>query len=127
MRRSDFIGCTVAGAALVAGAISLAVHRYHAVQRGLHAEGTVVGQDVWKPRVRYSIIEFTTARGEKVRFRGATGITTGTTLDVVYDPRKPSDALIGTAWSLWGAPVMIAALGLAVFVPALLFYLQGKD
>jgi len=41
------------------------------VQRGLHAEGTVVEQDAWKPRVRYPIIEFTTERGEKVPASGA--------------------------------------------------------
>jgi hypothetical protein len=135
MDESEFLICAVVGLALIIGGVFWGIRRYSLLRRGLRAEGTVVEQLVKDSAEQstfyYPIVEFKTQGGETVRFRGGAGnaggpqIQTGTTVDILYDPSKPSEAQINSFVQYWLGPLGVTVMGLFIIGMGLFFFLKG--
>lgn len=93
-------------------------------RNNVSTRGVVVGQSAEmsrKPGVFrfFPVVEFS-AGGTAVRFRDAAGSEgtpeplTGSAVNVLYDPREPSRARIGTFRQLWLAPALMCGSGLVL-------------
>jgi uncharacterized protein DUF3592 len=83
--------------------------------------------------VRIPIVEFSLPDNVKARFKVNAGSDSapeyeaGTTVDVLYDPRDPANARIGSFGQLWSAPLMTGGIGLVlVLLSVLLFVKIGR-
>ncbi len=114
------IGIGLAG---VAG--YLAIHQRQALAQASRADGTVVdleegpsmsGGSVRSRAMYYPVVEYTTATGERVRFRGATAsrppaFDRGEAVTVLYEPSQPEKAKINALSELWFIPLVSGGIG----------------
>jgi hypothetical protein len=125
---------TIGLAALVAGTI-WGLESYPVFRDTVPAQGTVVEEFADKAGktsevVYFPVVEFSIAGNDKVRFRSVTGsigspeYEAGTTVDVLYDPRNPADARIGSFKQLWSGPLTTGGLGLILFLLSLLLFVK---
>jgi hypothetical protein len=80
-------------------------------------EGTVVALDGGRKGTAHPVVEFTTADGEVVRFRGTWGSNppsfhVGERVGVRYRPGDAPGARIDTFWQLWGLATFLALFAL---------------
>jgi hypothetical protein len=125
---------TIGLAALVAGTIwgleSYAVFRDNVSTRGTVVEEFADKAGKTSEVVYFPVVEFSTTGNGKVCFRsvigsiGSPGYDTGTTVDVLYDPRNPSNARIGSFKQLWQGPLTTGGLGLILFLLSLLLFVK---
>lgn len=70
-------------------------------------------------------VAFTTAKGERISFKSASGggkpVPVGSRVDVLYDPVNPSDALVKAFGMIWVIPIVLLVFGL----PFLLIGISG--
>ncbi|NTV47862.1 MAG: DUF3592 domain-containing protein [Chlorobiales bacterium] len=135
MDESEFQICVIIGLALIIGGGFWGIRRYVFLRRSLRAQGMVVEQFVQdsaeQSKFYYPVVEFRTESGETVQFRGGAGnaggpqIQTGTTVDVLYDPSKPSQAQINSFVQYWLGPLGITVMGLVIMAMGVFFYLNG--
>jgi hypothetical protein len=126
----------VIGIGLLGGAIYLAHDTRQFVATASIANGEVIDliesrdsddDPVYRPRVRFQtpdgvVREFTSTVGSN-----PAGFYVGEGVDVMYDPRQPSDARIDTLFQLWFAPMLLAVMG-TVFTAFGVFALRaGKN
>lgn len=123
------------GLAAVAGGTIWGLDVYPVFRDNVPARGTVVEVAVEKSNASagmtyFPVVEFPTAGGGKVRFRppagseGAPGHGAGDAVDVLYDPRNPSNARIGSIGQLWAGPLTTGGLGLMLLVLSLLLFVK---
>ncbi len=115
--------------------------RYSLSRGGLHVKGRVVensksvttssaGRDDVS---YYPVVEFTTQKEEKIRFKGSTGMRTpeyevGTPVDVLYNPANPNVAQMAVFSQLWLGPLVVTVLGLImVSLGVGLYFVIGAD
>ncbi|MFP4004883.1 MAG: DUF3592 domain-containing protein [Alphaproteobacteria bacterium] len=113
---------TLAGVALIAWGIQMAVSRLVIVFNGETAAGVVVeleqetsGRSTAEPAY-FPVVTFESRDGQAVTFRHRTGTNPpayekGETVEVVYFPDDPGKALIREGWLHWLGPVLLLALG----------------
>lgn len=114
--------------------------RYALSRNGLRAPGTVV--ENYKEVTKYSdktstsyypIIEFTTQKEERIRFKGSTGMQSpeyevGAPVDVLYDPADPNAAQMAAFPHLWLGPLVVTILGfIMVSLGVGLYFIIGAD
>ena len=80
-------------------------------RRGSGSRSSSVDRTYYHP-----VVQFTTARGQVVRFQSDDGDTKPAyevedLVQVLYDPANPQDARLDTLWSRWGQPVLLLGLG----------------
>ena len=135
MSYSEFRACLVISLVLIGISAFLGFKRYQFLQRGLHAQGTVVDQYKADEKSRtyyYPVVEFLTEKGEKVQFRStersARGplIETESKVDVLYDPEEPAYAWLPEHQSVWAFPLALFGFSLFILVPSTLFYVYGN-
>jgi len=79
----------------------------------------------------YPIVEFHSEEGTPVRFQGRVYgtskpmIATEAKVKVYYDPRKPSNACIGTFSELWLRPLVMSVAGLIFLISGALGFVAG--
>lgn len=60
-------------------------------------------------------IAYTTAKGERVTFKSASGgarpLPVGTPVKLVYDPAQPSDAMVSSPVAMWLFPILVLVFG----------------
>jgi len=91
----------------------------HFVDRAVHADGVVVAlRQVGASNTRrYAIVEFQTPSGLRSQFQSnAPGgmmprFRIGERVDILYDPRDPSDARIHSFVDLWGLSLCLGCIG----------------
>jgi hypothetical protein len=123
------------------------IQRYQLVTSGRAASGVIVdhashqrdGRIDWdsatpEPTTYHPIVEFETAEGERVRIEGTTGnvdsakAEVGTSVNVVYDPANPSEAVITDFQQAWLGPLALSVFGFVFIVMAVSsFVLIGPD
>ena len=129
-----FIFGTIGLAALAGGTI-WGLDVYPVFRDNLPARGTVVEEvaerrDTSSDVAYFPVIEFPTADKTAVRFRaptgsaGAPGYEVGDVVDVLYDPRNPANARIGSFGQLWSGPLTTGGLGLILFLLSLLLFIK---
>ena len=125
---------TIGQAALVAGT-RWGLESYPVFRDNAQTQGTVVELAVEKDGtasgfVQLPVVEFSTPNNAKVRFRAGAGsdgdpeYDVGTTIDVLYDPRDPANARIGSFGQLWSAPLMAGGFGLALVLLSILLFVK---
>ena len=125
---------TIGLAALVAGTI-WSLESYPIFRDNVSTRGDVVGEYTEKAGktsevVYFPVVEFSIAGGVKMRFRSAVGSTgspeyeTGTMVDVLYDPRNPANARIGSFKSLLMGPLTTGGLGIILFLLSLMLFVK---
>lgn len=125
---------TIGLAALAGGAI-WGLEVYPVFRDSVSARGTIVEAGAEKsaaasPGASSPLVEFATAGGVKVRFlartdgEGSPGHDAGDEVDVLYDPRNPSDARIGSAGQLWAGPLTTGGLGFLLLALSLLLFVK---
>lgn len=112
------------GAALLVGALALALNTRKFIASADRAQGTVVemipvrdkddGSMTYKP-----VVEYTSKRGQKITFTSSfssnpPSYSVGETVDVLYAPDEPLDARIDGFGSLWLGPLILSFIG-AIF------------
>jgi hypothetical protein len=123
------------GLAALAGGTIWGLEVYPVFRDNVSARGTVVEAGAEKsvaapPGTSSPLVEFTTAGGVKVRFRARTGWESssghevGDEVDVLYDPRNPDDARIGSVGQLWAGPLTTGGLGLLLLALSLLLFVK---
>jgi len=131
--------------ALVIGVV-WGLRKHELFRSGLRTQGTVVDHyksvstsvgDPWNrtgPDVSYfPVVEFQTAAGAAIRFRGATGsgvpeYDTGALVTVAYQPDKPKEAQILNFSQFWLGPVVVIVAGLLFFLMGVgAFFLIGSS
>jgi hypothetical protein len=119
--------------ALVIGVV-WGLKKHELLRNGLRAQGTVVDQyksvttSAEEARTRtgpsvsyYPVVEYRTAVGATIRFRGATGsgvpdYETGTPVTVAYRADNPYEAQILGFSQFWLGPVVVTVAGLLFFL-----------
>lgn len=125
---------TIGLAALVAGTI-WGLEAYTAFRGNVQTQGAVVELAGEKGgtasgSVQFPVVEFSTPDNAKVRFRSVMGspgsaeYEVGTTVDVLYDPRNPANARIGSFRQLWGGPLTIGGIGFILLSLSLLLFVK---
>jgi len=129
---------------LIFGTLGLAVlfagtkwglESYPLIRDNVSTQGVVVEEFADKTGktsevVYFPVVEFLTSGSVKVRFRSVIGSTgspeyeAGTTVDVLYDPRNPANARIGSFKQLWSGPLTTGGLGLIFFLLSLLLFVK---
>ena len=108
---------------------------YPLLRANVSTQGTVVDQYQKKNEktseiVYYPVIEFSKTSAEKVRFQsnagsaGAPAYEVGTSVDVLYDPHNPVNAMIGSFRELLTGPLMTAGTGLLLLVLSIILFLK---
>jgi len=121
-------------AALVAGTL-WGLESYPVFRDNAQTQGTVVELAVEKGGtasdfVHLPVVEFSTPDNAKVRFKavagsdGDPGYDVGTTVDVLYDPRNPANARLGSFGQLWSASLMAGGFGLALVLMSILLFVK---
>jgi uncharacterized protein DUF3592 len=123
------------GLAALAGGTLWGLESYPVIRNNVPARGTVVEviaekSDASSGIAYFPIVEFSTEDNVRVRFRSATGSVgaaeyeAGTTVDVLYDPRNPANARIGSFKQLWAGPLTTGAIGFILFLLSLLLFVK---
>lgn len=112
------------GVACLLGAALLSVQRFFFLQAGLRAEGVIVSfkTEVKRDtdgdrRVIYTpIVKYLARDGNEYQFIDNTGSSFEPRINrrvtVLYDPAKPTEAEIYGPIKFWGAPIIVAILGI---------------
>jgi hypothetical protein len=125
---------TIGLAGLVAG-MRWGLESYPVFRDNVQAQGTVVElakekSGVASGFVQVPVVEFSTQNNAKLRFRAGTGsdgvpgYEVGTTVDVLYDPRDPANARIGSFGQLWSAPLTAGVIGLLLMLLSILLFIK---
>lgn len=125
---------TIGLAALVSGT-RWGLESYPLYRDSVPTQGTVVDQyqkknDKTSEVLYFPVIEFTTSGMEKVCFRGSAGSFSspgyelGTVVDVLYDPRNPANARMGSIKQLWMGPLTAAGIGLVLSLLSIVLFLK---
>jgi len=125
---------TIGLAALIGGTL-WGLESYPIIQANVSTQGTVVDQyqnknEVTSEVIYYPVIEFSTTGAEKVRFRssmgsaGAPAYDTGTLIDILYDPRNPMNAMIGSFKQLMMGPVITGGVGLVITLLSIVLFMK---
>ena len=113
-------------------ALMLARRPLALIRAGAKAQGTVTGSDSeviasgkGSPRTyHFPHIAFTTAKGERVEFRSATGrgvaLAKGAVVPLIYDPASPKEAAIHSFANLWLFPLVTSVLSLPFLIVGVL-------
>jgi hypothetical protein len=123
------------GLAALAGGTIWGLEVYTVSRDNVPARGTVVAMSGEKsaaasPVAGFPLVEFVTAGGVKVRFgartgwEGSPGHEIGDEVDVLYDPRNPADARIGSIGQLWAGPLTTGGLGLILLTLSFLLFVK---
>ncbi len=135
MKWAQLIFFGTIGLAALIGGIIWGFESYPILRDNVSALGTVVELE----KVRNSqtsdvalrpLVEFITASNAKVRFRvrmgtdNAAEYEVGTTVDVLYDPRNPANARIGSFKQVLTGPLMAAGIGLALLLLSILLFVK---
>jgi uncharacterized protein DUF3592 len=125
---------TIGLAALVAGTIwgldSYPIFRDNVPARGIVVEEFLDKAGKTSEVVYFPIVEFSTATSVTVRFRASTGAggapeyDVGQAVDVLFDPRNPANARVGSFKQLWMGPLTIGGIGLILFLLSLLLFVK---
>jgi hypothetical protein len=131
-----FFGAIGTGLLYIAG--MQGIERYPLWRDRVEARGTIMeikeersagGSEI----VYFPVVEFSANGNAKMRFRAEAGSANassyevGTEVDVLYDPRDPMHARIGSVSQLWTGPMATGGIGLAVMLlSALLFVRIGR-
>jgi hypothetical protein len=129
-----FIFGAIGLAALISGAI-WGLESYPVFRDNVLTQGTVVNMNAEKGGnasdvIYFPVVEFTTADNVKVRFRGnegssgTPGYEAGTTVDVLYDPRNPANARMGSFKQLWLGPLTAGGIGLVLLLLSILLFVK---
>ncbi|WP_417538614.1 DUF3592 domain-containing protein [Marinobacter sp.] len=107
------------GACMLAGAFVSYNSTASFLERSESAQGTVV--ELIRSRSSdsnsyYPVVQFTAGNGREIEFKSSTGsypapYDRGEQVTVFYEPASPEDAMIDGFFSLWGAALIIGALG----------------
>jgi hypothetical protein len=92
----------------------------HRIRSASSAQGRILGHvQSWREgeHLYFPLIEFTTADGRRIEFRSNIGASWPTSqvndpVEVLYDPRRPDEAVIRSFASLWLLPGVLTAIGL---------------
>jgi uncharacterized protein DUF3592 len=123
------------GLAALAGGTIWGLDVYPVFRDTIQVRGTVVEEVAEKSApssdvAYFPVVEFTAAGDGTVRFRastgseGAPGHEVGDAVDVLYDPRNPTNARIGSFGQLWSGPLTTGGLGLILFLLTLLLFIK---
>jgi hypothetical protein len=134
------------GAAVLITGLLWGLKRYPLFRDGQRTTGKVVALEVPGPEAdpdeprstdmsALPVVAFDTTGGETVRFIGSVGGSShpayevGQTVDVVYDPANPRNALIGRSTQVWLPPLVLSIVG-AIFLAmgtAAFFLIRNSD
>ena len=125
---------TIGLAALSVGTM-WGLESYPLFRDSVSTQGTVVDQyekkdDKTSDVVYFPVIEFSGTNAEKVRFQGSAGSTgapgyeAGTPVDVLYDPRNPANAWIGSFKQLWMGPLTAGGIGFVLSLLSIVLFLK---
>lgn len=106
------------------------VHQKQTLSQATQANGTVVELErspfIGRRSVRhrysyYPIVEFTTATGKRIRFRGGVASAPpifhpGEAVTVFYEPSRPEEAKINTLSELWLLPLVAGGSGVLLIL-----------
>lgn len=90
------------------------------VNKGIETVGIIIDLDVSisddKSKSYFPIIEFTTQDNQKIEFRSSMGGssyrgTIGQSIDVLYDPETPHDAVINSLFGIYGLSIIFGIFG----------------
>lgn len=114
----------IVGVGALAGGIFWGVKTQRFVASASRASGTVIelerrqsGDD---GPTYYPVVRFTDAAGKDVTFTSSTGSNPpskreGDKVDVLYDPKNPTEAELDSFFSLWFGPLMVGGLFGTIF------------
>ena len=113
------------------------VRRYLLVRDGVRALGKVAVQAEGQEGSGGALVEFETDSGQRVRFEPNTDgkakalveAGAGAEVQVVYDRKNPSNALVLSSDSYWLSPLLLAGFGLVFFImgTASFFLIRQND
>lgn len=115
------------GLALMGAGGYLANRSKTLVEKGEVGEGTVIALRPVRPNEIDSsygpVVRFRLRDGEERTFETGQGSSPpafriGERVEVLYDPRNPAKAMTRAPFQLWGWPIIIGAIGLALAVGA---------
>lgn len=99
-----------------------------------NSNGNYVSASRNKNLVYYPEVSFTTADGQTIKFQSSTGSNPpayrrGEKVTILYDPRNPYDASIGSFFQLWFGTIILLGLGVVftfVGILGLIFTISGN-
>src|SRR5262245_30306993 len=113
--------CLPIGLLVLAGTVWMAIDTRAWLARSVEAEGSVVEMIRVVDRDTYSsmfapLVRFRTADGKSIEFQSTTQTNppayyAGQAVTVRYDPARPNSAAIAGLFSIWGATMILAVLG----------------
>ncbi len=123
------------GLAALIGGIIWGFEVYYILRDNVSALGTVVELETVRNGQTSDVtlrpvVEFITANNATVRFRVHPGpdntaeYEVGTTVDVLYDPRNPANARIGSFKKVLTGPMMAAGIGLMLLLLSILLFVK---
>lgn len=124
IHRRNVLICTAPiaiGSIVLAIAAALFVHELHVSSTYVRTTGTVLGlqeraRSYSRKHLDSAVVQFTTSNGQRVTFvQGASSmgntLTSGETVDVMYDPSNPLRAQLVTFGDRWGAAAILFGIG----------------
>lgn len=125
---------TIGLAALISGT-RWGLESYPLYRDSVPTQGTVVDQyrkkdDKTSEVVYFPVIEFPASGMEKFRFRGSAGsfnspgYELGTVVDVLYNPRNPANATMGSMKQLWMGPLIAGGVGLLLSLLSVVLFVK---
>jgi hypothetical protein len=125
---------TIGLAALVAGSL-WGLEAWPVFRDNIQTRGTVVELKAAKSGdasdvAHFPVVEFPTPDSRNVRFQvnagsdGGPEYDVGTIVDVLYDPRHPANARIGSFGQLWAAPLTAGGIGLVLVLLSLHLFVK---
>ncbi len=129
-----FIFGTIGVALLVIGTIQ-GRERYPIFRDTVPARGTIVElrEERSSPSsvtVYVPVVEFSTRSNARMRFRsepgseGVPGYEVGAEVEVLYDPRDPLHARIGSVMQLWAGPLAAGCTGLTIILLSCVLFVK---
>jgi hypothetical protein len=92
--------CLLPGGTILCLSVSSTISAMHLAIVGVAADGTIIRlHDVGG--VTYPIVGFQTADGQQVKFTGYSSDPLGVAVPVIYDPKHPRHASIGSFREMW--------------------------
>lgn len=113
------------GLGLLVASVFVYLNTRNFINSSARAEGTVVAHAPGRSSdgdLTYApVISFRTPEGQAVEFKSQTSSNSpypavGETVEVIYNPQRPSEAEINSFSSLWTLNIILAALGAGFFV-----------
>ena len=103
------------GLLFVCAGILILTKHIRVVRRGVRTSGVVV--EFARPSTfssSYPVVEFKDVAGEQRReeLPSTDGACIGKSINIIYDPRDPSQVLHASSFGLWIAPSILSLLGL---------------